>query len=68
MITSRNFDEYISFLREHFGYVIEYRERTGTLQPEVAEIAEDLFDEDPFVVFGATIAAAAVMQDKNLYH
>jgi len=68
MITSRNFDEYIEFLRENFGNIIEYRERTGTLKPGVAEIGTDLFDDDPFVVFSASIAAAAVLYDESLYH
>ena len=68
MITSKNFDEYIAFLRENFNNVIEYKERTGTLEPSVLQIGDDLFDEDPFVVFSASIAAAAVLYDQALYH
>ena len=68
MITSTNYDEFILFLRENFSDIVEYRELTGTLQPGIAKIVLDLGDEDPFVVFGASIAAAAVLGDKNLYH
>jgi trehalose-6-phosphatase len=68
MITSKNFSEYIDFLRKNFNNVIEYRERTGTLEPSVIQIGDDLFDEDPFVVFNASIAAAAVLYDRTLYH
>lgn len=68
MITSKNFDEYIDFLRKNFNNVIEYKERTGTLEPGVVQIGDDLFDEDPFVVFNASIAAAAVLHDSALYH
>ena len=68
MITSKNFNEYIDFLRNNFNNVIEYKERTGTLEPGVLQIGDDLFDEDPFVVFNASIAAAAVLYDRTLYH
>lgn len=68
LITSIKFDEYIDFLRENFANVIEYKERTGTLEPGVMQIGCDLFDKDPFVVFTASIAAAAVLYDKTLYH
>jgi hypothetical protein len=68
MITSKNFDEYIDFLRENFNNVIEYRERTGTLEPSILQIGDDLFDKDPFVVFNASIAAAHVFHDQTLYH
>jgi hypothetical protein len=68
MITSKNFNEYIDFLRNNFNNVIEYKERTGTLEPGVLQIGDDLFDEDPFIVFNASIAAAAVLYDRTLYH
>ena len=68
MITSKNFDEYVTFLKENFNDVIEYRERTGTFEPNLIQIGDDLFNEDPFVAFGATVAASIVLHDKALYH
>lgn len=68
MITSKNFSEYIDFLRKNFNNVIEYKERTGTLESGVLKIWDGLFDEDPFIVFNASIAAAAVLGDGALYH
>ncbi len=68
MITAKSFNEYIDFLRKNFNNVIEYKERTGTWEASVVQIGDDLFDEDPFVVFNASIAAAAVLYDRTLYH
>lgn len=68
MITSHRFGEYIEFLRENLINLVEYRERTGTLEPGVLQIKEDLFDEDPFVVFTASLAATLLLSDKSIYH
>lgn len=62
------FEDYIKFLRENFVNLVEYRERTGTLDPSVLKIKEDLFDDDPFIVFNATLAATIVLSDKSIYH
>ena len=62
------FEEYISFLRENFVNLVEYRERTGTLEPNVIFIKEALFNDDPFVVFSASLAASVVLADKSIYH
>lgn len=62
------FEKYIAYLREHFVNLVEYKERTGTLEESVLEIKKALFDEDPFVVFGASIAATVIMADKFIYH
>lgn len=68
MITSHRFGEYIEYLREHLVNLVEYRERTGTLDLDVLQVKEDLFDEDPFVVFTASIAASLILADKSIYH
>jgi hypothetical protein len=65
---SDRFAEYIEYLRENITNLVEYRERTGTRDPGVTQIKEDLFDEDPFVVFSASIAATLVLADKSIYH
>ncbi|MDB6096624.1 MAG: hypothetical protein JWM09_902 [Francisellaceae bacterium] len=62
------FEEYIDFLKETVVNVVEYRERTGTSNPELSQLRDNLFDEDPFVVFGASVLATAVLADKTLYH
>jgi hypothetical protein len=68
MITSHKFAEYIEFLRETIVNLAEYRERTGTIDANVLQVKDDLFDEDPFVVFTASIAATVILADKSIYH
>jgi hypothetical protein len=66
--TTYRFEEYIKYLRENFVNLVEYRERTGTLEPNVVQIKEALFNDDPFVVFSASLAATVVLADKSIYH
>lgn len=68
LITSHRFGDYIEYLRENLINLVEYRERTGTLEPNVLQVKEDMFDDDPFVVFTACIAATVILSDKKLYH
>lgn len=65
---SKKFEEYVKFLRDNIENLVEYRELTGTSEPNLIKVKEDLFDEDPFVVFGATLLATAAFSDKSLYH
>lgn len=62
------FQEYIDFLRENFVNLVEYREITGTIEPGLTQTKKDLFNDDPFVVFGASLIATMAFADKNLYH
>lgn len=62
------FEEYIKYLRENFVNLVEYRERTGTLESNVLQIKEALFNDDPFIVFSASLAATVVLADKSIYH
>lgn len=65
---SKKFEEYVKFLRDNIENLVEYRELTGKSEPNLTKVKEDLFDEDPFVVFGATLLATAAFSDKSLYH
>jgi len=62
------FQDYINFLRENFANLVEYREITGTIEPKLIQAKQDLFDDDPFVVFGASLIATIAFADKTLYH
>ena len=62
------FKDYIDFLRQNFTNLVEYRELTGTLEPRLTQARQDLFDDDPFVVFKASLVATIAFADKNLYH
>lgn len=68
MIDQQRFEDYIEYLRENVSTLVEYREMTGTVDPNVLQIKEDLFNEDPFVVFSASIAATILLADKSIYH
>jgi hypothetical protein len=68
MDTGYRFEEYIQYLRENLVNLVEYRERTGTLEANVVQIKEALFNDDPFVVFSASLAASVVLADKSIYH
>ena len=67
-MNSCRFEEYIGFLRDNINNLIEYRECTGTLEPGLLKIKNDLFNQDPFVVIGASVQATKAFADKNLYH
>ncbi len=62
------FEEYIEYLRENIANLVEYRQRTGTVDLGVLHVKEALSDEDPFVVFNASLAATAVLADRTIYH
>ncbi len=68
MSTEERFEDYVHYLRENLVTLVEYRERTGTLEPGITEVKEALFNEDPFIVYTATLAATALLADKSLYH
>lgn len=59
---------HIEFLRNNFSYLVEYKTKTGQLHPIFNIIQKDLFDEDPFVVYGASLIATLAFSDHNLYH
>jgi len=68
MTAQQPFDEYIEYLRENLSNLVEYRERTGIVDPCLIEVKDALFNEDPFIVFGATVAATVFLSDKSIYH
>lgn len=67
-MSSCSFADYIGFLRDNITNLIEYRESTGTLEPGLLQIRQDLFNQDPFVVIDASVQATKAFADKNLYH
>lgn len=67
-MNSCRFEDYIGFLRENISNLIEYREATGTLEPNLLKIRNDLFNQDPFVVIGASVQATKAFAAENLYH
>lgn len=64
----KKYSDYIVFLRENFGNLVEYRELTGQIQPKLSKVNEDLFNEDPFIVYGASLIATAEFADLDIYH
>jgi len=64
----KQFGEYIEFLRNNFGNLVEYKELAGTPSHNLTKVKTDLFHEDPFVVYGASIAATAEFANSNIYH
>ncbi len=68
MNNSCRFEDYIVYLRDNINNLIEYREGTGTLDPHLLQIRSDLFNQDPFVVLSATLAATRQLSNKTLYH
>jgi hypothetical protein len=67
-MSSCRFEDYIGFLRDNINNLIEYREATGTMEPNLLKIRNDLFNQDPFVVIGASVQATKAFAADNLYH
>ena len=65
---TRSFEEYIDFLRESMDNLFDYWSKSGYYHPQVKQIHEALHDEDPFIVYGATIAASLLLEDNSIYH
>ncbi len=67
-MSSCGFGEYIDFLRDNLINLIQYKESTGTFDPNLLQLKHDLFNQDPFVVIGASVRATRVFAEKTLYH
>jgi len=71
MATS-NFADYIAFLRENFGNLVEYLEQAELIGPsslaELVRINQDLFNQDPFVMFDASMQASKAFANSAYYH
>ncbi len=65
---SRDYLTHIEFLRNNFVYLVDYKTQTGQLHPIFQLIQKDLFDDDPFIVYGASLMATLAFADQNLYH
>lgn len=70
----KEFNEYVDYvnhlelLKDNFSNLVEYKTKTGQLHPIFTLIQKDLCNEDPFVVYGASLVAALAFTDHNLYH
>lgn len=62
------YTNHIEFLRNNFSYLVDYKTKVGQLHPIFKMIQQDLFDDDPFVVYGASLIATLALADQNLYH
>ena len=65
---SNYYINHIEFLRNNFSYLVDYKTQIGQLHPIFKMVQQDLFDEDPFVVYGASLIATLAFADQNLYH
>ena len=70
----KEFNEYVDYvnhlelLKDNFSNLVEYKTKTGQSHPIFNLIQQDLNNEDPFVVYGASLVAALAFADHNLYH
>lgn len=64
----RSFGDHIQYLKDNFTALVQYRERTGTLDESILNIKKALFHEDPFVVFDVSLVATLVLGDKYNFH
>jgi hypothetical protein len=69
---SSNFQDYIAFLRDNFGNLVEYLEKAELVGKsslaELMKINKDLFDEDPFIMFDASMQASKAFSSGIFYH
>ena len=66
--TDDYYANHIEFLRNNFSYLVDYKNQVGQLNPVFQLVQQDLFDKDPFVVYGASLIATLAFADKTLYH
>ncbi|MFM8454459.1 MAG: hypothetical protein ACKOAD_05815 [Gammaproteobacteria bacterium] len=68
--SKQSFEKYIELLKEDFNNLVQYREKTGSVRSSMplALIQKALEDDDPFVVFDASLLASELLADQSLYH
>ena len=67
-MNTKNFGDYIQFLRDNFSNLITYKHLAHGFSEDLERVNTDLFDDDPFVVYDASIAATAEFANSKLYH
>jgi hypothetical protein len=71
-MTNSNFEDYIAFLRENFGNLVEYLEQAELVGQsslaELMQINQDLFNQDPFIMFDASMQASQAFANSAYYH
>jgi hypothetical protein len=55
-------------LRENISNLVDYKRSIGCLEPQLSKMEKDLFNDDPFIVYNASLAATGEFADKSLYH
>ncbi|MFO1257083.1 MAG: hypothetical protein U1E78_01465 [Gammaproteobacteria bacterium] len=68
MINNQSFLAYVDFLRESLDNLSDYWSKSGFYHPQIRQITEALHDDDPFILYGATIAASILLEDQSIYH
>lgn len=64
----QDFGEYLIFLRESIQYLCDYWQMIGHKNPHIDDIRAGLYHKDPFIIYRATMAATALLEDKSIYH
>jgi hypothetical protein len=68
LVLEPTFNDYLVFLRENMGMLSAYWQAIGNPDPYIAHISKALEHPDPFVIYHASIAATALLNDKVIYH
>lgn len=55
-------------LRESIQNLFEYWQLIGRKNPHIEDIRAGLHHKDPFIIYKATMAATALLEDKSIYH
>ena len=65
---NHSFEDYIHYLRDAICTLSDYWVQSGQYHPQIKQIEDALHDEDPFILYGATIAASLLLEDRSIYH
>lgn len=66
--TQQSFQDYLVILRESIQNLFEYWQLIGRKNPHIEDIRAGLHHKDPFIIYKATMAATALLEDKSIYH
>ena len=62
------YQEYIDYLRENIDSLVCYHSYAGTITSDLLQLKKELFHDDPFRLFDATIVASDIFAEKITYH
>lgn len=66
--TQQSFGDYLVFLRESIKNLSDYWQLIGRKNRHIEDIRAGLNHKDPFIIYKATMAATALLEDKSIYH